>query len=251
MIFTFGHLCTEFHTRLSEPLKAGDPHIAENGTAISGGNALNIAIAAARSGAKVSVGGTIGTDLFAERIITTLRREGIQLPALAQRETPTGFVQIITDKDGQKTSVASIGANEYTAHSQIAQRMLNERTLLVLQNDLPAHVNIKLLDRAKKSGAHTMMCLMHDQNIEKELFEHYDFIIGNNKKATLTPPNTDTATLASFCGTFAACIQAGLSPEQAEEYAKAASTLTEQAKQPNSFPYLGDIEDSLKVKSRA
>ena len=75
-----------------------------------GGKGANQAVAAARLGADVTMVGAVGTDLFAELALASLRRAGVG-EAWVPNDAPTGVALITVDAEGETTIVVAPGAN--------------------------------------------------------------------------------------------------------------------------------------------
>ena len=276
MILDFGYICMEMHTDIAKPLKAGKQHQSTYCDISIGGSGALQAIAAARAGARVNLCGTIGNDLYGKTILETLRREGIHSTAIAKSDDiQTSLIQSVLDSKGQKTLITNTGANTKSNASQVANIWLSEKTLLLLQNDCSTEVNLQILKRAKAKGAMTMMCFSHTDNIDKLLFKHLDFCITEDEKElpataptsiifsnnqtisaqingeeTTLPQTTEindtTGAFDCFCGTFAACIQAGTSTKKSINYALNAAALCAQKKGGyTALPFLDDIEKNM------
>ena len=169
----------EIQIDLGEKLSFPCTMTPENATVSAGGSAVNQMIAAARCGAKTSIVGSIGEDIFAQHILETLRREGINTAGIAKRKTQTSVINSIIDNEGQKASVIFEGANIDSTAEQIPDSSLNEKNLILLQNDIKTISNINILKRAKNCGAITIMSLNHANNIETSMFEDVDITIIN------------------------------------------------------------------------
>ena len=78
---------------------------------VPGGKGANQAVAAARLGAVVRLVGAVGDDSFADLALADLRREGVDLSALARVPAPTGVAAILVDRDGENQIVVAPGAN--------------------------------------------------------------------------------------------------------------------------------------------
>ena len=296
MILDFGYVCMEFQVNLKDSFIIPCISESESHTFHPGGSATNQAIAAARSGAKISLGGTVGNDLFGKTIMEALRREGIQTPAIATSELPTGIIHSVIDSDNQKGTIFSAGANVESSADQIPKGTLNERVLLLLQNDFPALTNLRILRHAKRHNARSIMTIANRDNISADLLDELDILIidentlstfcrqfsvsdedgpqilaekhklyfvvthkdgyagasATNKTGEVTKQGAVSkkkvinkgSVFDSFCGTFAACVQASMSLPKSLEYATCAATITAtKSTEHNAFPYLGDIEE--------
>ena len=294
MILDFGYLCMTFRLNLSSSFDFPCHMTAEESHTYVGGHAANQAIAAARSGAKIALIGTIGNDVFGKTILATLRREGINASGIAKSDMPTGVIHALINHDQQKATIFSASANLESVPDQLPDNMLSERALILLQNDITADVNKEILKRAKTRNAYAIMCISHTDNIEGTMFNDLDIVIidenilpeiceklsipletcaqsltektnthciitknqglsgayvinknGEKNEQASSPKDVQTShadIFDSFCGTFAACIQARLPIPKAVQYGVSAATLTAQS---DAFPYLGDIEDNL------
>ncbi len=213
-----------------------------------GGSAANQIIAAARCGAKTSIIGVVGNDLFGKTILNTFRREGVRASGIVKSDDPTSLINSIINMDSQKSSILMEGANEHISAAQIPDSLLNEKTLILLQNDINIDINTDILKRTKSGGARSIICIEHGNNIDKTLFDYSDIQIINNQisccdtKSTIKISHTNKA-FDAFCGSFAACFQAGLNLELSAKYGHAAA---QKYIEHDKFPYLCDIEEGLK-----
>ena len=248
MILNFGYIYMELQMNLSDSLKFPCSITSDTGYITSGGSAINQIIAAARCGAKTSLIGSIGNDTFGKTILNTLRREGIQTSGIAKCELPTAIINSIINDKGEKASIIMQGANSSISTGQIPDNSLNEKTLILLQNDITLDVNINILKRAKQGASRSIMCLEHGGNIDTSLFDLLDIAIVNDQVSMPKTKDTRIITIKhkdrafdAFCGSFAACVQAGVNLERAMKYGHLAAELTSKN---SSFPYLCDIEDT-------
>lgn len=300
MIIVFGSIAMDLIMRTNE-FPPGNGVSDASGYEISpGGRGANQALSAARSGAKVSLIGKSGDDNFAAHILAKLKKEGISTSGVAKSKTPTGTNVHIIDKGGERRIIASASANAEASADQVPEEILNERTTLLLQTDMPADENIALLEKAKTAGATTVMNLSPSIELSKKALEHLDYLIVNHREAELLAEKMglDTDQNAhkiaqglsklgnlnsiitvgsrgsvavtkegagytigamqleelvdhsgaedSYCGTLAACVQAGMPLPRAMKRASIAASLVCAKKGIQSaFPYLADIEEKL------
>ncbi len=96
--------------RLPEP---GESLIGDNFATFLGGKGINQAVAAVRLGAKVSMIGRVGADVFGDAFFPVLTKEGIQ-SKYVERDTTVGkgvSVIMIAADSGQNMIVATLRAN--------------------------------------------------------------------------------------------------------------------------------------------
>ncbi len=242
MIIVFGHISLNIQTELTQPLTLEKENNAKTGITDIGGHAAIQAIAAARAGAKVSLCGTIGNDVFGKTILDTLRREGINATSIAKNEaSQTGQTITIHTKNTQPLIITIQGANKYTNATQIPDNIFNERTIVLLQNDMPDAINTIITSRAQSKGAKVLLAITNTDQECPELSEKVDMIIDKD------PQNKSG--FNCFCGTLAACLQAGMNQTQAQKFAQAAGRMAaEKGGGYSALPYLDDLEKKLEVK---
>lgn len=276
MILNFGYICMELLTFLDVGPKLPAFVKAKKSYISAGGAALNQAIAAARSGGKVALVGAIGNDTFGQTILDKLRIEGIQPSGIIRRDTQTGVINTLVSPDERHAVVSSAGANIEAKADQIPETAMHERSLVMIQNDMPVALNLDVIQRAKKRGAKTMLCAYHNENLHESLWPDLDFLvtrqshkidiedadvthlelanaslggvtIGSDKyqKETASEKVGNPHVFDAFCGTLATCLQAGMPLEEAIEYGLSASDLKADMENPADYPYLDDIKQKL------
>ena len=262
MIYTFGHIFTELSLKLPEGWVSGEKAIATQTQIAPGGRAFNQAVAAARMGAKVSLIGVIGEDLYAKDILQKLAREGIAAGGIARSHQPTGMLTRLEDSNGGCTEIVSTGANAEIKSLQVPLTALNHKTLLMLQDEVPIQDNIALLRRAKDSGAITFISLR--ESAQYKGVEHYaDYITARDELdlpyaqnlVRYIPQQSEKFDAAfaedCFCGALAACLQAGLDFSNAYQHAQTMANLAgAQSALTERFPYLDDVLKNLPELAR-
>lgn len=93
------------HPRPGETVLGGDADLA------AGGKGANVAVAAARLGARVGMLGAVGDDAGGRLVATALREAGVDIRTLRCTDAPTGAAYITVGADGENTIVVSPGAN--------------------------------------------------------------------------------------------------------------------------------------------
>ncbi|MBI1301870.1 MAG: hypothetical protein GC137_09475 [Alphaproteobacteria bacterium] len=276
MILNFGYICMELLTFLDVGPKLPAFVKAQKSYISPGGAAFHQSVAAARSGAKVALVGAIGNDTFGQTILDRLRTEGIQPSGIIRRDIQTGIVNTLVSPDEKHAVVSSAGANGEAKAEQIPETAIHARSFVMIQNDMPVALNLDVIQRAKKRGAKTILCAYHNENLHESLWSDLDFLvtrqsynidvtdtdvihlrlknaslggvtIGNEtyKRESASKKSGNPHIFNSFCGTLAACLQAGTPLEQAVEYGMSAANLKAAMENPADYPYLDDIKKNL------
>ncbi|MEX0928657.1 MAG: ribokinase [Balneolales bacterium] len=117
----------------------------------AGGKGANQAVAAARSGGRVTFVGKVGKDLFGKEAIRNIEHEGIDVsPVATDMYTASGIAQITVVKNGENSIVVAPGANMILSEADIdnANRQIKEAAILLMQLEVP----LKTVVYAAKSG---------------------------------------------------------------------------------------------------
>ena len=124
-------------TRLPVP---GETVIGTGHFADTGGKGANQAVAAARFGRSVAMIGAVGADADGERLLASLRADGID-PGGVRRDAghPTGIAAISVDAEGENTIVVSPGANQALGPGDLEMHrdLIESAAVLVLQLEIP------------------------------------------------------------------------------------------------------------------
>ncbi len=130
----------KFHTG-GETVEATDAHFEY------GGKGFNQAVAAARFGAQVEFIAAVGTDGY-EGIRAFLQKEGIT-PHLVQKDTPTAFAAIVTDKTGANRVTVFQGAQLTPDDVASFRESVESCDILLLNNEVAESVNAAALALTK------------------------------------------------------------------------------------------------------
>ncbi|HVH81231.1 MAG TPA: PfkB family carbohydrate kinase, partial [Stellaceae bacterium] len=167
----------------SETVLGGDYIIAP------GGKGANQALAAARAGAAVTMIGAVGKDMFADTALGLLRKNGVILNLINQVVLPTGCAIITVDPKGENQIAVASCANQRVRASQVPDRLLDLKTVLVLQREVPDDENAVLIGRTLRRGGRIVLSLAPAGPIAPARFEDIDFLIANEgEAATLGDP---------------------------------------------------------------
>ncbi|HWB50844.1 MAG TPA: PfkB family carbohydrate kinase [Stellaceae bacterium] len=177
------------------------PHLPIPGETVLGGNYLlapggkgaNQAVAAARAGAAVTMIGAVGQDMFAEPALATLRRCGVHVGLVASIAQPTGCAIITTDAAGENQIAVASCANLHVRSGQVPDRLLDLKTVLVLQREVPDGENAAVIRRTVQRGGRIVLSLAPAGPIAPARLDDIDFMIANEVEATTLG---DPATMA-------------------------------------------------------
>jgi ribokinase len=184
MIVVFGSMNIDFLAKSAHLPQEGETVItSEDYLEAPGGKGMNQAVAAARAGATVKMAGKVGNDAFGEKVRNILKEERISTDLLQSGDKKTALAFIFVDQNGRNQIVVASGANMEAAAQQVPDQLLNDQMTLVMQMEVPPEENWKLLARAKKRGARTILNVAPAGHVPEEALKNLDYLIVNEIEA--------------------------------------------------------------------
>jgi len=151
-----------------------------------GGKGANQAVAAARLGARTALIGAVGADEWGNELRSKLAGEGvdfehvIRLPAEA-----TGVGVITITPDGENAIVVASGANMALTpdHVDAAREEIVGASALLLQNEVPAAVNLRAAEIARAADVRVIWNAAPAVDVDPELLALVDVLVVNRAEA--------------------------------------------------------------------
>jgi ribokinase len=156
-----------------------------------GGKGANQAVAAARDGAVVIMAGAVGADTLATSALTLLREAKVDLTRVIETEATTGCAAIVVNPAGDNAIAVGSGANLVARQSQIEDAMLDPKSTLVLQMEVPAEETEALIHRAHSKGTRIILNLAPAAPLAEDALRKVDLLVINE---------TESAWLATHLG---------------------------------------------------
>lgn len=154
----------------------------------AGGKGANQAVAAARMGAAVTFVSHLGTDIFAQRAIGELIKDGINTDFISQDPLKaSGIAMILVDSKGENEIVVAPGANDNLTEEKIlaAEMGIATADLILLQLEIPLS---SVLYAAKMGISHNKKIILNPapaQELPDELLQLLYLITPNETEAEL------------------------------------------------------------------
>jgi ribokinase len=158
----------------------------------SGGKGANQAVAAARLSGEITFITKRGNDLFGNKSVGLLMREGIDTQfVIKDKEHPSGVALINVDLRGRSSGVTSPGSNSYLYPEDIPEKVFEpgKFSILLLQMEIPVRTVEYSAMSAWKNGIKVILNPAPVQNISDELYKYLWLI---------TPNETETETLTGI-----------------------------------------------------
>lgn len=264
MILVFGSILQSITIENDPDNAVGKTSFAKRYSNSVGGKGALQALSAAKSGVKTALVGRTGDDELAKHILMRLRKHGVVTSGVAKAEhTQTGTSVNITN---EKRRIVALGASEKTTAEQVPEEILDEKSVVLTQTELPMEQVSALLNIAKERGSTTVLNLSPHITIENDDLQLVDYLIAPEaaketlgdlspyKKLTaifLKPDGSCDIRLKTgaaspipkitldgvqwkypegaedaFCGTFAACLYDGMGLDKALIRSLVAATLS-------------------------
>ena len=160
MIVVFGSINVDLVMRVAHHPRPGETVLGESLEIRPGGKGANQAVAAARVGATVAMYGAVGGDAYGAEMRRNLEQAGVDATGVRMvADAVTGCATITVDREGQNAICVASGANLKNRADDVPASVLGPATTVVMQMEVPAEENWKLLARAKVLGARTLLNL--------------------------------------------------------------------------------------------
>ncbi len=154
-----------------------------------GGKGSDMAVQAARLGAKVAYAGVVGDDTFGHEFVTLMRDEGVNINALTLTpELPTGAGLIIKDNQARNVIVVDMGANKLfsPAHVDEAKALIEQSSVALAQLEIPLETALYGLNVAKQLGKTTILNPAPAQDLRGVNLNPIDYLTPNETEARVS-----------------------------------------------------------------
>jgi ribokinase len=159
-IVVVGSINMDLVAKLDRSPIPGETIMGSHFAMIPGGKGANQAVAAARLGAKVSMIGCVGDDVFGAQMKQQLQREGIDTSyvytAAAQS---TGVALIQVQREGDNSIIVVAGANASLTPELVdsAEDVIRSADVMLLQLEIPLYVVERAIEHASRHGVRVVL----------------------------------------------------------------------------------------------
>lgn len=162
-----------------------------------GGKGANQAVAAARAGSEVRFYGALGDGGHGRQMYKNLAKNNVDVSGVEMLEgVPSGLATIfVNEEDGTHRIVVSQGANLKARQATVPDKVLDDKTIVLVQGELPMKETEALIIRAKARGARTVMNFAPaTQQLSRAMMDNLDIIVLNEHEANLVGKMFDIQT---------------------------------------------------------
>jgi ribokinase len=185
MIVVFGSLNIDMVLSVPVIPRPGETVLCPDYKLFPGGKGANQAVAAVRAGAQVYMYGAIGNDDFGRRVYDSLIEAKVDCSGIVKSDVSTGCAMICVDKAGENMITVASGANRLATADDVPAKALTKDSTLVLQMEVLAEENWKLIRRAKAKGARVILNLAPAQAVPEDILKCLDILVMNEIEASL------------------------------------------------------------------
>src|ERR1700733_13263340 len=150
-----------------------------------GGKGANQAVAAAKLGAPTTLIGRLGKDAFGRELKAFLDTQNIDLTFLRETAEAHTGTALITIADADNTIVVIPGANALMSAADVAAPVLKKGDIAVSQFEIPLPTIRAFFERARASGAATILNPAPAQEFSRDLLDLVDILILNESELGL------------------------------------------------------------------
>ncbi len=163
-----------------------------------GGKGANQAVMAARLGARVSMIGKVGRDVFGEGALRNYREHGIDTTHVTlDPERPTGVASIVVDDQAQNSILVVPGANLGLTPDDVraASSTIQGAAVLLCQLEVPIDAVAEALRIARAAGVMTILNPAPAVALPDELLQLADLCVPNESEIELLTGGQTAATV--------------------------------------------------------
>ncbi len=139
-IAVFGSLNADLVTQMDRYPNPGETIVAQSFAQFSGGKGANQAVACGRMSVAVSMFGAVGKDIFATKLLQSLKESNVKIDDLRHCEnTSTGMAHIWVDAQGENSIAIVAGANARVDRDYVETVIpkIKKTSWLLLQLEIP------------------------------------------------------------------------------------------------------------------
>lgn len=187
-ILVIGSFMMDLVVRTPRAPKEGETIIGTSFNRFPGGKGANQAVAAARLGARVTMAGKLGQDVFGDQMLAALQQEGVATEhVLRDEQASTGIGSIVLDDQGKNRIVVVPGANLKYSLADLAalEPVVAAHDLVMLQLEMDVEVVKAAAQMGRKHGVPVMLNPAPARDLDDAFFAAVDFLTPNETEAQL------------------------------------------------------------------
>ncbi|MFM1651451.1 ribokinase [Brevibacillus sp. B_LB10_24] len=164
----------------------GDKMFGRSVEILSGGMGANQATTCAKLGKEAVLIGCVGRDVFGDRLIDTLHRNGVDISRIKRADhIHTGVALITIDETAENTILVVKGANDALAAEDIDRcaAEIEQCRVMLVQMEVPEEAVIQAMTKARASGLCVILDPAPAEGVTVRTLDLADVVIPNRQEA--------------------------------------------------------------------
>lgn len=126
----------------------------------------------------------MGDDAHGILALALLAQDGVDLSYIVKTKRNTGCAVVMVDEVGCNLIGVASGANQDIQSDQVADELIAQAGVVVLQQEIPIEQNLRLAQRAKHLNTPVLFNLAPARHVPNALLSHVDWLVVNEVEAT-------------------------------------------------------------------
>lgn len=184
-IYAVGSLNIDLVIQMERLARPGETLSGSDLVLIPGGKGANQACAAAKLGGKTTMIGQVGSDAFADPLLSSLRSAGVDTSGVSRVDCSTGAACISVLPSGENAIVISPGANARVTPEFALSRLQNlgAGDIVLLQLEIPIATVQAVAAHARQRGATAILDPAPARPLSSELLTQITYLTPNESEA--------------------------------------------------------------------
>jgi len=180
-IVVIGSINLDLVVEVDEIPKLGETVMGNSLSQIPGGKGANQAVAMAKLGCDVDFLGKVGNDNFADLVLESMKKAGVNTRNIKRENTSTGIAVINVDKKANNNIIVIAGANGEVDETYLLEHeeIIKNADAVVFQLEIPIDTVKFGLKLAKSHNKLTVLNPAPAYELDDEIIENVDIIIPN------------------------------------------------------------------------
>lgn len=180
-VLVVGSINMDLVVKSDEIPKIGETLLGNELIQVPGGKGANQGVAIAKLENKVVFLGKVGNDEYADTMIKSMEKSGVDVSKIERCDANTGIAVINIDRHGNNNIVVISGANNFVDKEYLYKNMdeFKNAKLVLFQLEIPLDTVREGLKISKKLGKITILNPAPADDLDDDIIENVDILIPN------------------------------------------------------------------------
>lgn len=180
-LLVIGSINMDLVVKTDEIPKIGETLLGNELLQIPGGKGANQGVSIAKLNNKVTFLGKVGNDIYADELLRSMKKAGVNIDFIERCETNTGIAVINVDKHGNNNIVVIPGANGLVDKEYLNKNLsaFENANIVLFQLEIPLETVREGLKISKSLGKTTILNPAPACDLDDEIIKNIDILIPN------------------------------------------------------------------------